>query len=93
MASAYINIQYVYFRPVTMATRWGCVGAGFITSDFFTAIRETLPVDEHKVKLTKKGRFSTFATNKDPEQAAFAVRLSFVASPYSCVSIDMVTEI
>ena len=50
MASACMNILGVYFRSDTMATRWGCVGAGLITSDFFTAIRETLPIDEHEVK-------------------------------------------
>ena len=37
-----------------MATRWGCLGAGNVASDFFTAIKENLPVEEHEVKLCKK---------------------------------------
>ena len=37
------------FRANVMATRWGCLGAGKIASDFFTAIKENLPAEEHKV--------------------------------------------
>ena len=32
-----------------MATRWGCVGAGLVSADFFTAIKDNLPPDEHEV--------------------------------------------
>lgn len=31
-----------------MATRWGCVGAGFISSDFFTAIKDNLSASDHE---------------------------------------------
>ena len=32
-----------------MATRWGCAGAGLVSADFFTAIKDNLSVDEHEV--------------------------------------------
>ena len=31
-----------------MATRWGCLGAGKIANDFFTAIKDNLPAEEHE---------------------------------------------
>ena len=37
-----------------MATRWGCVGAGLVSGDFFTAINGNLPSDEHEVFIEKK---------------------------------------
>ena len=32
-----------------MATRWACLGAGKISSDFFLAMRENLPREDHEV--------------------------------------------
>lgn len=31
-----------------MATRWGCLGAGKVSNDFFTAIKDNLPANEHE---------------------------------------------
>ena len=35
----------------SMATRWGCLGTGKVANDFFTAIKDNLPVAEHEVRL------------------------------------------
>jgi hypothetical protein len=32
-----------------MATKWGCVGPGKISWDFFLAIQDNLPKEDHEV--------------------------------------------
>lgn len=47
-----------------MATRWGCLGTGKVANDFFTAIKDNLPVAEHElvaVAAREKTRVQTFA--------------------------------
>ena len=34
-----------------MATKWGCLGAGKIANDFFTAIKDNLPAQDHEVHV------------------------------------------
>lgn len=48
-------IFYIYHAPLccrlleSMATRWGCLGTGNISWDFFLAVKENLPSADHEV--------------------------------------------
>ncbi|XP_052233701.1 trans-1,2-dihydrobenzene-1,2-diol dehydrogenase-like isoform X3 [Dreissena polymorpha] len=76
MATTLLNIFaatcYKSFGNVMAATRWGCLGPGKISEDFFMAIKENLPAQEHKfvaVASRDLARAHTFADRFGFERA------------------------
>lgn len=52
-----------------MATKWGCLGAGKISNDFFTAVKDNLPAEEHE--------FVAIAARDQKRAQALADKLGF----------------